>query len=178
MRYIRKVISFFQTLFLFALLICVLAGFLPQYIPHVSIGIADTAIDHIRNGSITYIYETSPGEMDEGDVIACRTESGSALYRIISVRKDETVVSDDATMDPEAIIKNGDVLGKVVFHVPYMGTFCVWMKNHYVLLFAIAFGFVVWDCFVSVWERWRTQRILKAYGAKERKKARNSGNSE
>jgi len=118
-----------------ALLICaaaIAAIFLIFYRPVLLWG--DTLYEPVYSGSmepaipvggIVVIKPVDPETLKIGDVICFKLEGGSATtvtHRIFNMTEEGFITKGDANEDPDQwTVKKGNVIGKVVFTVPFIG---------------------------------------------------------
>lgn len=86
----------------------------------------------ISTGSLVYTEPTQAGELAEGDVITFRLGSGTVVtHRIQTI--DETgaiTTKGDANNAADmGTITQAQVIGRVVFHLPYLGSLCQALKT-------------------------------------------------
>lgn len=90
----------------------------------------------IHTGSV--VVSVKQNDYKQGDVISFYTDNSKktvVTHRIVAELDNNILTSGDAnnTVDSTKITKK-DILGKVVFSVPYLGYFFNWVKNPYGLI--------------------------------------------
>ena len=98
-------------------------------------------------GSLIYVKETSPNDLELRDVITFSSGKTIVTHRIIEIVRDENNPSQlkfrtkgDANNDPDAsLVGPADIIGKVEFGIPHLGTIANYIQNPpglYVTIFA------------------------------------------
>lgn len=99
---------------------------------------------YIKTGSIVGIKSVPFGSVKKGDVITFKDSSNRVVtHRAYVVEKDGITTKGDAnnTIDSEKVTQNG-FIGRMSFHVPYIGYFTEFAKSKAgILLFIIIPGF-------------------------------------
>jgi len=76
----------------------------------------------INTGDIILISKTNPEEIKEGDIITFREEKTFTTHRVIEIVNNSFKTKGDANEDPDAkIIKAEQIVGKVIFVIPFLG---------------------------------------------------------
>lgn len=106
-------------------------------------------------GSLIVVIKTAPGDIKENDIITYRgSDKTLVTHRVIKILKNEKgfITSGDAnkTNDPFPI-KGEMVVGKVGFHIPYVGYILKSLKSWYGL--AIILGILTLRIAVSLSKR-------------------------
>lgn len=100
----------------------------------------------IQTGSLVVVQGVKPEAIESDDVITFQDETGNiTTHRVVSVQEDSYVTKGDANeiIDPMAVMKES-LIGKVVFHIPYLGEGFLLLQEHpmIILIFVIGFGFL------------------------------------
>ncbi|MBI0584588.1 MAG: signal peptidase I [Methanomassiliicoccus sp.] len=83
-------------------------------------------------GDLVVTSPADPGDIEAGDVISFRSEGALVCHRVVSVDRDDGafVTRGDANEGPDpSPVAYGDVLGKVVLDVPYLGHVISFLKS-------------------------------------------------
>lgn len=89
----------------------------------------------ISTGSVVAVKAIDPKEIKTSDVITFKTDGGSiATHRVIDLTDDNGlafVTKGDANENIDPVpIKSANVIGKVIFHIPVIGYFIVFIQNN------------------------------------------------
>ncbi len=111
------------------ILIAVIAALLPLTVPRfmgyeIFNVVSGSMEPEIPVGSVAYVQPEEPALLEEGDVIAFRSEGGIVMHRVVSNHQvDEYLTTKGDANEIEDINKAGyaDVIGRVVKHVPVVG---------------------------------------------------------
>lgn len=121
----RKICSFLSTIILVVLI--VLAGLL--FVPYIA-GCSELAVltgsmePTIPVGSLIYIKEVQPENLQPGDVITYHlTDDTLVTHRVVEVNTQEqyVITQGDANSEPDGQIQFEQIKGKMLFHLPYLG---------------------------------------------------------
>jgi signal peptidase len=87
-----------------------------------SVSIGDSMTPTIQSNSFNVLWKQNAYAV--GDVIAFKTQSYPVLHRIVEACPDGYITKGDANnvVDPWLVSKQ-DVIGKLIFSVPYLGLF-------------------------------------------------------
>ena len=75
-------------------------------------------------GSLIYVKEVEPSTLQVGDVVTYQLEGDTMVtHRVVEVNPDEgyLVTQGDANEDPDGQITFDRIVGKMDFHLPYLG---------------------------------------------------------
>lgn len=75
-------------------------------------------------GSLIYVKEVEPSTLQVGDVVTYQLEGDTMVtHRVVEVNPDEgyLVTQGDANEDPDGQIPFDRIVGKMDFHLPYLG---------------------------------------------------------
>ena len=78
-------------------------------------------------GDLIIVKETD--EFDLNDIVVFESENSLVVHRVVGMGKDEVVTKGDANNTEDEPITRADVLGKVIFHIPYLGTVISFLKT-------------------------------------------------
>lgn len=71
-----------------------------------------------------------PGKIYKGDVIAFQTGSLEVAHRVVAEREGGYQTKGDNNDSPDpGIVRESQVIGKVLFHVPYIGYVAAWLQS-------------------------------------------------
>ena len=144
----RKVFPALYSVLGTVILLAVMGAFLPLTVPRL-LGyeiyevVSGSMEPEIPVGSILYVGEMQPEEVKEGDVIAFEKGGATVTHRVEENRyvEGEFITKGDANsredMEP---VKYESLIGKVVFHLPVLGTLMSLMSGHAGKLYAVAFA--------------------------------------
>lgn len=130
------------------ILLGVTAAFLPLTVPRI-LGyeiyevVSGSMEPEIPVGSILYVEGAEPEEIRAGDVIAYEKEGTVVTHRVEENRyvEGEFITKGDANSKKDAVsVKYGSLIGKVVFHLPVLGTLMSLLSSHGGKLYAVAFA--------------------------------------
>ena len=114
----------------------------------------------IGTGSVVFVAETPPGQIQERDVMTYRDDGGNLVtHRVVEKYAAGTSVrfttKGDANEDPDPEpVYRGDVVGVVLFSVPFLGylvTFGNTTAGYVVLVLIPVMLFI----FNELWELWK-----------------------
>lgn len=88
-------------------------------------------------GSLIYVRETDPNDLELRDVITFSSGKTIVTHRIVEIVRDESNPSQlrfrtkgDANNDPDAsLVGPADIIGKVSFGIPHLGTIANYIQN-------------------------------------------------
>lgn len=86
-------------------------------------------------GSVVYVQNTSPSSLEVGDVITfCLTNSTQGTHRIIDIVSENGTLSfrtqGDANQEADSqLVLESDVIGEVVFCIPYLGFLATYIQH-------------------------------------------------
>lgn len=131
---LQKICNFLVGIVIFVL--AVLAGILivPRVLGYTSFAVLSGSMTpEISVGSIVFAKETSFDDFEVGDIVTYRlSDEMMVTHRIteIDTSKQEFVTKGDANdaVDAEPIVFSR-VVGKVAFHVPYLGYMTIYIKT-------------------------------------------------
>lgn len=98
-------------------------------------------------GSLIYVKETDPNDLELRDVITYSSGKTIVTHRIVEIVRDDNNpyqlkfrTKGDANNDPDAsLVGPADIIGKVAFGIPHLGTIANYIQNPpglYVTIFA------------------------------------------
>lgn len=92
----------------------------------------------IPTGSLVYVKAEDVDNLKENDVITFYGKQGSIVtHRILKIEKDGFVTKGDANFDVDlAKVLPSQVIGKVVFSLPFLG-YCLQSVGFYIALFLL-----------------------------------------
>ena len=88
-------------------------------------------------GSLIYVQEVDPNDLELRDVITFSSGKTIVTHRIVEIVRDETNpyqlkfrTKGDANNDPDAsLVGPADIIGKVAFGIPHLGTIANYIQN-------------------------------------------------
>ena len=121
-----KVCNILSTLILAVLLILALLFIVPMVLGYTELAVLSGSMEpNIHVGSIVYVDKSVQGEeLEVGDVVTYSLQSGTYVtHRVISTDDDAgtLVTQGDANDAPDGEIAYSNILGRVKFHLPYLG---------------------------------------------------------
>lgn len=78
-------------------------------------------------GDLIIVKETD--EFDLNDIVVFESENSLVVHRVVGIGKDEVVTKGDANNVADDPISKGDVLGRVLFWIPFFGTVVSFFKT-------------------------------------------------
>lgn len=130
------------------MLVCVILSCLPLTIPRflgyeIYTVVSGSMEPAIPVGSAVYVAETAPEEIQDGDVIAFVSEGSVVTHRVVRNRlvEGEFVTRGDAN-DAEDMhpIDYEDLIGRVEYHVPFIGQLMVLYTGTVGKIYVICFA--------------------------------------
>ena len=98
-------------------------------------------------GGLVVIKPVDPETLREGDIICFRfSESTSVTHRIVNVTDEGFTTKGDANEDPDqGIVEKENVIGKVVFIVPFIGYLGYFVRTPigFILLIILPAGLII-----------------------------------
>jgi len=98
-------------------------------------------------GGLVVIKPVDPETLREGDIICFRlSESTSVTHRIINVTDEGFTTKGDANEDPDqGIVEKENVIGKVIFIVPFIGYLGYFVRTPigFILLIILPAGLII-----------------------------------
>jgi signal peptidase len=83
---------------------------------------SDSMYPAIPKNSVVYVRRVEPVSLEVGDIIAFESNSDLPLmHRIIEIKADEIITKGDANDNQDAPISFNEIIGKVSFHIPFIG---------------------------------------------------------
>lgn len=121
-----KVCNILSTVILAVLLVLAMLFIVPMVLGYTELAVLSGSMEpNIHVGSIVYVDQSVQGdELEVGDVVTYSLQSGTYVtHRVISV-DDEAgmmVTQGDANDAPDGEIAYSSLVGRVKFHLPYLG---------------------------------------------------------
>ncbi|MGL4992241.1 MAG: signal peptidase I [Sarcina sp.] len=107
---------------------------------------------HIMTGDMVFVKKASANDVQVGDVITFNYDEYVVTHRLMD--KDETsgtlgTKGDNNDKPDNKRINNEDVIGKVVFRVPYVGYLITYISKPISLMIFMALAgiYILWKCF-------------------------------
>ena len=141
MSIIEKAVGFLTTIFVVVvavLLTPVLFGVRPYIVMSGSMNPA------VRTGSLAYVYARSsePDSFVPGDIIAYKSGDNTVTHRVIKTTEDGYKTKGDANAsEDEGIVHYSDVVGKLLYSIPYVGYAVNMVKKPFIgIILAVLVG--------------------------------------
>lgn len=86
----------------------------------------------ISVGSIVYAKKAAFADLSEQDIIAFESGASVVTHRIVSIDRENQLITTkgDANANPDFMpVAYTNVIGKVCFHVPFLGTIAAWLSE-------------------------------------------------
>lgn len=121
---------------IFLLFLAALAAILilPKCFGCISLAVLSGSMEPaIPVGAIVFVKETEPEALQVGDVITYQMESGTKVtHRITEILEDNQAVrtkGDANEVEDGNVVSYADILGKMLFQVPYLGYISIYGKT-------------------------------------------------
>ena len=122
---LQKICGFFSTLLMVALLALAAVLIVPVILGYTELAVLTGSMQPtIPVGSLIYVKEVDPATLEPGDVITYRLEGDTMVtHRVIETNPTEgyLITQGDANEDPDGEITFDRIVGKMDFHLPYLG---------------------------------------------------------
>ncbi len=95
----------------------------------------------------SYIFVKSQKDYFEGDIVAYESGNEVIVHRIVKTDGDEIITKGDANNVEDEPITKDKIKGKILFHIPHVGTVLRMFKTPFgsMILVLLAFGFLVFS---------------------------------
>ncbi|MDZ4993088.1 signal peptidase I [Clostridium perfringens] len=114
----------------------------------------------IRTGDLAIVKSAKMNQVEPGDVITFKYEGNTVTHRIIEKNEEGLITKgDNNNAEDTEIVKEEDLIGKVLFHIPLLGYVTVFLSKPIVisgLMLLIAIS-ILWDTFKG-----DKKKVLKA----------------
>lgn len=133
----KKFMPFLCSLIGTLIILGIIATFLPLTIPHL-MGyeiyevISGSMEPEIPVGSIVYVKAAQPETIEENAVIAYWSADSVVTHRVVNNRfvEGEFVTKGDANEEEDPMpVPYNNLVGEVVYHIPYLGTAMTWVAS-------------------------------------------------
>ena len=84
-------------------------------------------VQEFSTGDMIVVKETE--DFDIYDIVVYKSGSSLVVHRIVGIGAEKVVTKGDANNTEDEPITRADVLGKVIFHIPYLGTVISFLKT-------------------------------------------------
>ena len=122
---LRKICSFLSTIIMVVLLALAAVLVVPVLMGYTELAVLTGSMQPtIPVGSLIYVKEVEPSALQVGDVVTYQLEGDTMVtHRVISNDPSRSVVvtQGDANQDPDGEIAYDRIVGKMDFHIPYLG---------------------------------------------------------
>lgn len=120
-----KICGFLSTLILLVLLALAVILVVPAVLGYTELAVLTGSMEPtLPVGSLIYIQETDPAQLQVGDVVTYQLEGDTMVtHRVVENTPAENylVTQGDANQDPDGEITYDRIVGKMAFHLPYLG---------------------------------------------------------
>lgn len=99
----------------------------------------------IATGSVVYVRPDHLEKIQAGDVIAFRKGTVTVIHRVVRLdesKKGYVTKGDNNEIEDASPVPFSQVIGKVLFHIPYVGCFSVWIEENRLFLLCMFFCFL------------------------------------
>lgn len=122
---LQKICGFFSTILMVVLLALAAVLIVPVILGYTELAVLTGSMQPtIPVGSLIYVKEVEPSNLQVGDVVTYQLEGDTMVtHRVVETNPDEgyLVTQGDANEDPDGQITFGRIVGKMDFHLPYLG---------------------------------------------------------
>lgn len=122
---LQKICGFFSTILMVVLLALAAVLIVPVILGYTELAVLTGSMQPtIPVGSLIYVKEVEPSTLQVGDVVTYQLEGDTMVtHRVVEVNPDEgyLVTQGDANEDPDGQINFDRIVGKMDFHLPYLG---------------------------------------------------------
>lgn len=103
--------------------------------------VTDSMAPTIKRGYAVFVKEITFDELQSGDIVTVRlSQGGTFTHRVVEIDRENEVFytkgDNSSTVDGASEAK--DIVGKVVFYLPYAGYFSIAFSNRIVLAITLA----------------------------------------
>ena len=120
-----KICGLLSTLILLVLLALAVILVVPAVLGYTELAVLTGSMEPtLPVGSLIYIQETDPAQLQVGDVVTYQLEGDTMVtHRVVENTPAENylVTQGDANQDPDGEITYDRIMGKMAFHLPYLG---------------------------------------------------------
>jgi len=126
----RKVFEWLLNVFLVVVVVCAISLFVvPHFGWRVDAVFSGSMEPALKVGSVEITKPFDPNDIQAGDIITFRSPGNPELvvtHRVAAITDQGFITKGDANKDnDELVVPPQNVIGKVVFHIPYVG-YVVW----------------------------------------------------
>lgn len=129
----KKLIKMFQCLTLLIAGLLIVLLLIPFLLKQKSYVVLSGSMEPIiKTGSIVYINtKVKPNDIKTNDIIGFKIAKGYATHRVTKVNKNNTFTTKGDANKEEDItpVSYNNYIGKVIFHIPYLGFLLSFMKS-------------------------------------------------
>lgn len=122
---LQKICGFFSTILMVVLLALAAVLIVPVILGYTELAVLTGSMQPtIPVGSLIYVKEVEPSTLQVGDVVTYRLEGDTMVtHRVVETNPDEgyLVTQGDANADPDGQITFDRIVGKMDFHLSYLG---------------------------------------------------------
>lgn len=122
---LQKICGFFSTILMVVLLALAAVLIVPVILGYTELAVLTGSMQPtIPVGSLIYVKEVEPSTLQVGDVVTYQLEGDTMVtHRVVEVNPDENyvVTQGDANEDSDGEITFDRIVGKMDFHLPYLG---------------------------------------------------------
>ncbi|MBR0462533.1 MAG: signal peptidase I [Erysipelotrichaceae bacterium] len=134
--------------YIFITVFFLVVGFLliPKLIGYKTYDIISASMEpEIPVHSLVYVKEVDPFELEEGDIITFNYYDAIVTHRIVNNDKEEQVLRTKGDMNEIEDMRDtvyDDVIGKVTYHIPYLGLLGAYLDSFIAKIILVIFGLV------------------------------------
>lgn len=122
---LQKICGFLSTILMVVLLALAAVLIVPVILGYTELAVLTGSMQPtIPVGSLIYVKEVEPSTLQIGDVVTYQLEGDTMVtHRVVETNPDEGYVipQGDANEDPDGQITFDRIVGKMDFHLPYLG---------------------------------------------------------
>jgi len=130
---VRKILNGITALIVTCMLLFAASLLLPRVAGYGTYAVLTGSMQpQIPQGSVVYTEKVQPGELAEGDVITFRLHGGAVVtHRIDEIDADGDIITkgDANNVTDQGSITHSQVIGRVKFHLPYLGSVIAAIKT-------------------------------------------------
>lgn len=112
--------------------------------------VTDSMEPALKKGDAVFVKKCSFDDISVGDILTVRFSDGSSTFthRVVEIDRQKGVfyTQGDNSPQKDGASKGQDIVGKVLFHLPFAGYLSMWIsnrKNIAIILLVIIFAFTL-----------------------------------
>ena len=122
---LQKICGFLSTILMVVLLALAVVLIVPVILGYTELAVLTGSMQPtIPVGSLIYVKEVEPSTLQVGDVVTYQLEGDTMVtHRVVETNPNEgyVITQGDANEDPDGQITFDRIVGKMDFHLPYLG---------------------------------------------------------